>query len=217
MFSTVKAEAPVFWSSGANRSLGKVPDAGKCWGQKEKRESEDTMTGWCHQCNGHEFGPTPGNGEGQGGLACCSPWDHLLGQTLPGDWPIATIMVSISHINPHMTLIQLRTHVQVKINILTFKSTKLTQDQSFTQEAMEILLKTLFSMRVNTDKFSFSFRRWWMMGKPGIYCSPWGHKESERTEQLNNSGNKLRSFLHAFWFFFLFFKDSVHYILILFL
>jgi len=32
------------------------------------------MVGWCHQCNEHELGQTPGDGEGQGGLACCSPW-----------------------------------------------------------------------------------------------------------------------------------------------
>ena len=93
------------------------------------------------------------------------------GSDTTGDWPIATTVVSILHINPHMTLLQLRTHVQVKINILTFKSTKLPQDQSFTQEAMEILLKTLFSMSVNTDKFSFSIRRWWRTGKPGILQS----------------------------------------------
>ena len=38
--------------------------------------SEDDMTGWHHQCNEHELGQTPeGNGEGQGALACCSPWD----------------------------------------------------------------------------------------------------------------------------------------------
>ena len=33
------------------------------------------MAGWHHQLNGHEFGLTPGVGNGQGGLACCSPWD----------------------------------------------------------------------------------------------------------------------------------------------
>ena len=30
--------------------------------------AEDAMVGWHHQFNGHEFGRTPGNGEGQGGL-----------------------------------------------------------------------------------------------------------------------------------------------------
>ena len=34
------------------------------------------MVGWHHQLNGHEFEQTPGDGEGQRGLACCSPWDH---------------------------------------------------------------------------------------------------------------------------------------------
>ena len=40
----------------------------------KKRASEDEMDGWHHQCNGHELGQTSGNGEGQKGLACCSPW-----------------------------------------------------------------------------------------------------------------------------------------------
>ena len=70
-----KAETPVFWSSDANSWLiAKVPDAGKDWGQKEKRASEDEMTGWNHHSNGHKFGQTLGDGEGQGGLACFSPW-----------------------------------------------------------------------------------------------------------------------------------------------
>ena len=33
------------------------------------------MVGWHHQLNGHEFEQTLGDGEGQGSLACCSPWD----------------------------------------------------------------------------------------------------------------------------------------------
>ena len=70
-------EAPVFWSSYANSWLiGKVPDAGKDWGLKEKRASEDDKAGQHHSCNGHELGQTSGDGEGQGGLVCCSPWGH---------------------------------------------------------------------------------------------------------------------------------------------
>ena len=48
----------------------------KDWGQKDKRASEDEMAGWHHRCNGHELGQTPGDGEKQGGLVCCSPWGH---------------------------------------------------------------------------------------------------------------------------------------------
>ena len=35
--------------------------------------TEDEMIGWHHQLNGHEFEQTPGDGEGQGSLACYSP------------------------------------------------------------------------------------------------------------------------------------------------
>ena len=52
--------------------IRKDPDAGKEWRQKEKRETEDEMAGCHHQFNGHESGQTPGDGEGQGSLACCS-------------------------------------------------------------------------------------------------------------------------------------------------
>ena len=36
--------------------------------------TEDEMVGWHHQLGGREFGQAPGVGDGQGGLACCSPW-----------------------------------------------------------------------------------------------------------------------------------------------
>ena len=36
--------------------------------------TEDEMVGWHHQLNGHGFGWTLGVGDGQGGLACCSPF-----------------------------------------------------------------------------------------------------------------------------------------------
>ena len=34
------------------------------------------MVGWHHRLDGHEFEQTPGDGDGQGSLACCSPWGH---------------------------------------------------------------------------------------------------------------------------------------------
>ena len=52
-----EAEAPVLSSSDTNRWLiGKVPDAGKDWGQKEKRALEDEMAGQYHQCNECKLG-----------------------------------------------------------------------------------------------------------------------------------------------------------------
>ena len=69
------AEAPVLWSSDNNSWLvGKDPDTRKDWWLKEKKASEDEMAGWHQWCNGHKLGQTSADGEGQGGLACCSLW-----------------------------------------------------------------------------------------------------------------------------------------------
>ena len=38
--------------------------------------TEDEMVGWHHQLNGHEVGWTPGFGDRQGGLECCSSYGH---------------------------------------------------------------------------------------------------------------------------------------------
>ena len=59
-----------------NRLIGKDPDAGKEQRQEEKGMTEDEMVGWHHLLNGHEFEQTSGVGDGQGGLACCSPRGH---------------------------------------------------------------------------------------------------------------------------------------------
>ena len=55
-------------------SLGKNPDAGKDRRQEEKGTTEDKMVEWHHWLDGYEFEQAPGVGEGQQGLACCSPW-----------------------------------------------------------------------------------------------------------------------------------------------
>ena len=36
--------------------------------------TEDEMVGWYHRLNRNEFEQAPGVGDGQGSLACCSPW-----------------------------------------------------------------------------------------------------------------------------------------------
>ena len=62
------------WLPNVNSWLtGKDSDAGKDWGQEEKGAIKDELVG-CHQwLNGHELEQTPGDREGQGSLACCSP------------------------------------------------------------------------------------------------------------------------------------------------
>ena len=55
-----------------NLMLGNIEE----FPQEEKKATEDEMVGWYHRLNGHEFEQTQGDGEGQGSLACCSPWGH---------------------------------------------------------------------------------------------------------------------------------------------
>ena len=72
-----EAEALIIWLPDVkNWLIGKDPDAGKDWEQEEKGTTEDEMVGWHHWLNGHGFGWTPGVGDGQGGLACCSSRGH---------------------------------------------------------------------------------------------------------------------------------------------
>ena len=54
-------------------SLEKTLMLGKIEGRR-KRERQDEMVGWHHRLNGHEFEQALGVGDGQGSLACCSPW-----------------------------------------------------------------------------------------------------------------------------------------------
>ena len=73
--SAIWCEKPTYW---------KRP---WCWerlqaGQGEKGMTEDKMVRWHHQLKGQDFEQIPGDGEGQGSLACCSPWSLRVGH----DW-----------------------------------------------------------------------------------------------------------------------------------
>ena len=72
----VEAQAPIQTPDGKNWLIWKDPNSGQDWGQEEKGMTEDEMVGWYHWLNGHEFEQTQGVGDGQGSLACCSPWGH---------------------------------------------------------------------------------------------------------------------------------------------
>ena len=67
-----KAETPVFWPPYVKSwHIAKDSDAGRDWGHEEKGTTQDEMAGWHHWLNGREFEWTLGDGDGQGGLACC--------------------------------------------------------------------------------------------------------------------------------------------------
>ena len=81
--TNAEAEAAILWPPDAKSWLiWKDPDAGKDRRQDVKGTTEDEMVGWNHWLNGHEFEQTPGNREGQGSLACCSPRGRRIGH----DW-----------------------------------------------------------------------------------------------------------------------------------
>jgi len=70
-----EAAAPILWPPDAkNQLIRKDLDAGRDWRQEEKQTTEDEMVGWHHQLNGREFEKALEDGEGQGSLACYSPW-----------------------------------------------------------------------------------------------------------------------------------------------
>ena len=63
----------MFWSPDAKSQLsGKDVDDEKDGGPEKKAVREDEMIGWHHWLSGHEFEQTPGDGKGQGSLACCT-------------------------------------------------------------------------------------------------------------------------------------------------
>ena len=59
--------------------------------------TDDEMVAWLHQLNGHEFEPVPGDGEGQGGLACCSPWGRKELDTTEGLNNSESLVLLLSH------------------------------------------------------------------------------------------------------------------------
>ena len=65
---------------GRTDSLEKTLMLGKI--ESRRREQQDEMVGWHHRLNGHEFEQAPGDGEGQGGLACCNSWGRRESDTI---------------------------------------------------------------------------------------------------------------------------------------
>ena len=93
------AETPILWPPDVKSWLTwKDPDAGKDWGQEEKRMTEDEMVGWHHWLDGHGFEWTLGVGDGQGGLACCGSWGHKVSDTTEQlNWTELILILFLSH------------------------------------------------------------------------------------------------------------------------
>ena len=93
--TNVEGEGPIFWPpDGKKWLIGKDPDAGKDFKQEKKGTTEDEMVGWRHRLDGQEFKQAPGVGDGQGSLACCSPWGR---QESKHDWAAELDWLTILH------------------------------------------------------------------------------------------------------------------------
>ena len=93
-----EAKAPIFWPpDGKSQLIEKDSDVGKHWEQEEKGATKDEIVGWHHWFNGHEFEQAPGDSEGQGSLACWSPWGRKESDQL-SDWT-TTIVFSVPATN----------------------------------------------------------------------------------------------------------------------
>ena len=97
-----ETEAPILCPPDVkNWLIWKDPEVGKDW-RWEKGTTEDEMVGWHHQLDGHEFEQAPGVGDGQGSLACCTPWGRKeSGTTEQLNW---TEPSGFSPLQPHGTV-----------------------------------------------------------------------------------------------------------------
>ena len=84
--------------------IGKDSDAGRDWGQEEKGMTEDEMAGWHHWLDECESEWTPGDGDGQGGLACCASWCHKESDTT--EWLNWTELIAEWAHSHHLKLIR---------------------------------------------------------------------------------------------------------------
>ena len=102
--SILKEISPKYWLEGLMLKLqyfghlmwrtGKDPGAGRDWRQG-KRTTEDELVEWHHQLYGHRFEQAWGAGDGQGSLACCSPWDQSQARLSEVNWPEKNAVVFV--------------------------------------------------------------------------------------------------------------------------
>ena len=149
------------------------------WRQEEKGTTEDEMVGWHHRLDGHEFEQAPGVGDGQGSLACCSPAAKSL-QSCP------TLCDPIDGSPPGFLvpgILQAKTLEWVAIS---FSSAWKWKVKVKSLSHVQLLVTPWTAAYQAPLSMGFSRQEYWSgVPLPSLCCSPWGHKESDMTEQLN--------------------------------
>ena len=72
--------------------------------------TEDEMVGWHYQLDGHEFEQAPGDGEGQGSLACCSPWGRK-------EWDMTELLNVLKSFSKRCNSVSVSCHVTNYVRI----------------------------------------------------------------------------------------------------
>ena len=114
----VEAETPILWPlDGKNWLTWKDPDAGKDGRREEKGTTEDEMVAWHHWLNGHEFEYTLGVGDGQGGLACWSPWGRKESDTTEWlNWTELPLMIFLSPVMSYSSFLMSLSSVKIYVS-----------------------------------------------------------------------------------------------------
>ena len=191
----VEAEAPILWPPDAkNWLLGKDPDAWKDWRQDEKGMTEDEMVVWHHWLNEHEFEQAPGVGDGQGSLACCSPWGcKELDMTKRLNWAELTYEEIVSpDVGPGVGITQGSAWASLVVQMT--KNLPAVWETWARSLDWEDLLEEDMATQCSSNILPRRPHGQWSLAG----YSPWGHKESDTTEQwstVHRAGIRLSYFL----------------------
>ena len=141
-------------------SLEKTLMLGKIEGRRRKKGmTGDKMVGWHHWLNGHEFEQAPGDGKGQGSLACCSPWGHKesgMTEQLNSNTLILTLLALICVfkmnllrvVTPFLIFLLLALNLQLSDR---FKSPLSWKQQQIQYQYQSQSVVTIFYLRVSNE------------------------------------------------------------------
>ena len=171
-----------------------------CWERLKaggERDDRDEMVGWHHWLNGHEFEQSAGVGDGQGGLACCSPWGRKESNTTEQlNWTELDSK-EIKPVSPKGNQPWIfigRTDSEAKAlklqspdanSWLTGKDPDAGKD--WQQEEKEMREDEMVGWHHQFNGHEFEEIPGDSEGQGSLVCcNPWGRKESDTTDQLNN-------------------------------